>query len=240
MGPAPVSRVRVLLGEAAPPCACRSPVRSACAPRRHAVPARAEAFAFGPGLASVRARTPLAGPLLFSGAEPLLSTGRPTAASSRWPSRPGSSTRQRRRAGGTTSPGSSRDEVPSAWPEEALKAQAVVARSYALAPRAARASTSTRTCAARSTAAYGLEEPTTTTAVARPRARCCCRGKPVDALFHSTSGGSDSGRRRSLRRGGSVSRFGPGPVRRASPVNRWGPVLLPRRRRARALKRARP
>ena len=64
-------------------------------------------------------------------------------------------------------------ESPSAWPTEALKAQAVAARTYAITTHAGRraSSTSTPTRARRSTAASAAETPSTDAAVRPPPAR---------------------------------------------------------------------
>ena len=83
-------------------------------------------------------------------------------------------------------------EMPSNWPPEALKAQAVAARSYALAnlDEGAWRSTSTATRAARSTAASTPRRRRRAPPSMRRRARSfSTNGKVADTLFFSTSGG---------------------------------------------------
>ena len=92
----------------------------------------------------------------------------------------------------TTCRASCRVESPASWPLEALKAQAVAARTYAITtrPRAASASTTTPTPARRSTAASAVEQPSTNQAVAETaRQVVTYQGRPVTTYFFSTSGG---------------------------------------------------
>ena len=117
-------------------------------------------------------------------------------------------------------------EMPSAWPDEALKAQAVAARSYALSPGLS----GKRLRPLRRRSQPGLRrrrrrEPRTTAAVQATKGQVLLwEGKPIDALFHSTSGG---------RTVDAVEVFGKpvpyltsvdDPHSDLSPVNRWGPT----------------
>lgn len=117
-------------------------------------------------------------------------------------------------------------EMPAAWPAEALKAQAVAARSYALAHRVA--GKSFDLYADVRSQVYGAiagEDPRATAAIEATAGRVLLyEGKPVDALFHSTSGG---------RTVSAAEAFGtavpylvavPDPHSDLSPLNRWGPT----------------
>ena len=82
--------------------------------------------------------------------------------------------------------------MPSAWPEEALKAQAVAARSYALSHRVSGKAFDLY-ADVRSQVYGGIagEHPRTTAAVQATKGEVLLwEGKPIDALFHSTSGGA--------------------------------------------------
>jgi stage II sporulation protein D len=117
-------------------------------------------------------------------------------------------------------------EMPSAWPEEALKAQAVAARSYALAHRL-RDRPFDLYADVRSQVYGGIEgeHPRTTAAVQATKGEVLLwEGKPIDALFHSTSGGATLD---------AVEVFGKAvpylvgvddPHSALSPVHRWGPT----------------
>ena len=117
-------------------------------------------------------------------------------------------------------------EMPSAWPEEALKAQAVAARSYALAHRLG-GRVFDLYADVRSQVYGGIhgEHPRATAAIQATRGEVLLwEGKPIDALFHSTSGG------RTL---DAVEVFGKpvpylagvdDPHSALSPVHRWGPT----------------
>jgi SpoIID/LytB domain protein len=117
-------------------------------------------------------------------------------------------------------------EMPSAWPDEALKAQAVAARSYALSHRLSGKGFDLY-ADVRSQVYGGIrgESPRTTAAVQATKAEVLLwEGKPIDALFHSTSGG---------RTVDAAEVFGKpvpylvsvdDPHSDLSPVNRWGPT----------------
>ena len=82
--------------------------------------------------------------------------------------------------------------MPSAWPDEALKAQAVAARSYALSHRR-RGKGFDLYADVRSQVYGGVrgEHPRTTAAIEATAGEVLLwEGKPIDALFHSTSGGT--------------------------------------------------
>ncbi|MGE5691581.1 MAG: SpoIID/LytB domain-containing protein [Pseudomonadota bacterium] len=230
LGAAPVARVRVLLadgrrsvkiGSAAP-----FAVRDASGARTEL---EARPYAFGPGLRVLAGKEPLAGPLLFSpgGPEPLTLDGR----------------RYRGQLEVTVVGGKLRvvdvvgleaylagvvpDEVPSTWPAEALKAQAVVARSYALASR--RTGGTFDLYADTRSQVYGgvaSEEPATTTAVGETAGQVLLYdGEVAHTFFFSTSGGrtasaEDTWAGEPIPYLVSV----PDPYDDASPHHRWGPV----------------
>ena len=83
-------------------------------------------------------------------------------------------------------------EMPSSWHAEALGAQAVAARSYALAeqPLAAASSTSSPTRAARCTAAsWPRRRPPTPPSAATANQVLTYKGRVITAFFFSSSGG---------------------------------------------------
>jgi stage II sporulation protein D len=121
-------------------------------------------------------------------------------------------------------------EVPSAWPAEALKAQAVAARSYALATR--KPSGPFDAYADTRSQVYGgleAERPETTAAVQATSTQVVLyQGKVATTYFFSTSGG----------RTASIEDAWPGaqpvpylvsvpdPYDSASPYNSWGPTPI--------------
>ena len=119
-------------------------------------------------------------------------------------------------------------EMPSAWPEEALKAQAVAARSYALARRVG-GKVFDLYADVRSQVYGGIsgEHARATAAIDATAGEVLLwEGKPIDALFHSTSGGSTLD---------AVEVFGKAvpylvaaddPYSALSPVHRWGPISV--------------
>jgi stage II sporulation protein D len=117
-------------------------------------------------------------------------------------------------------------EMPSAWPEEALKAQAVAARSYALAHRLSGKPFDLYSDV-RSQVYGGVkgEHPRTTAAVQATKGIVLLwEGKPIDALFHSTSGGATLD---ALEVFGKPVPYLVGvddPWSALSPVHRWGPT----------------
>jgi len=116
--------------------------------------------------------------------------------------------------------------MPSAWPDEALRAQAVAARSYALSHRLSGKSFDLY-ADVRSQVYGGIsgESPRTSAAIQATKGEVLLwEGKPIDALFHSTSGG---------RTVAAVEVFGKpvpylvavdDPHSALSPVHRWGPT----------------
>ena len=127
-------------------------------------------------------------------------------------------------------------EMPSAWPAEALKAQAVAARSYALAARVT--GKSFDVYADVRSQVYGgesIETPEATEAVeATAGEQLSYAGKVATAFFYSTSGG---------RTAAAADVFGkpvpylvsvPDPYDTASPYHQWGPVAIPAAKVAKA------
>jgi stage II sporulation protein D len=81
-------------------------------------------------------------------------------------------------------------ESPASWPIEALKAQAVAARSYALGTGGGPVFDHYDTTASQVYGGYSAEQAKTNRAVARTRGEVLRhRGKVIVAYFHSTSGG---------------------------------------------------
>jgi stage II sporulation protein D len=117
-------------------------------------------------------------------------------------------------------------EMPSAWPEEALKAQAVAARSYALA-HLIRGKHFDVYADVRSQVYGGIraEHPRTTAAVQATKGEVILwEGKPADALFHSTSGGSTLDAAEVFGKAVPYLVGVDDPWSSLSPVHRWGPT----------------
>jgi stage II sporulation protein D len=133
-------------------------------------------------------------------------------------------------------------EMPSAWPPEALKAQAVAARSYALA----------NLTTGRAFDLYGdtrsqvfggvkVENAATSAAVDATKGQVVLyKGKVANTLFFSTSGGRTASAFEST--GLNVPYLVPvsDPYDSASPYHDWGPVLLDASVVAKQLKLASP
>jgi SpoIID/LytB domain protein len=130
-------------------------------------------------------------------------------------------------------------EVPDTWPSEALKAQAVVARSYALSHLHGGAFDLYADTRSQVYRGVPEEELSTTAAVNATAGQVVLYGgKVASTYYHSTSGG----------RTASVADVWPGsapvpylvsvpdPYDTASPYHDWGPFLLSRERLARVLK----
>ena len=117
-------------------------------------------------------------------------------------------------------------EMPSAWPEEALKAQAVAARSYALAHRVG--GKSFDLYADVRSQVYGgvaAETARVTAAVEATAGQVALfQGKVISAFFHSTSGGRTANVAEVF--GESVAYLVPvdDPWSSLSPYHRWGPT----------------
>ncbi|MDP4163770.1 MAG: SpoIID/LytB domain-containing protein [Bacillota bacterium] len=76
-------------------------------------------------------------------------------------------------------------EMPASWPKEALKAQAIAARSYA-----ANIMMLASTAASQVYGGYSAEDPRTNEAIKETEGLLVkYNGKPIEAFFHSTSGG---------------------------------------------------
>jgi stage II sporulation protein D len=120
-------------------------------------------------------------------------------------------------------------EMPSEWPEEALKAQAVAARSYALNRRVGGKGFDLY-ADVRSQVYGGIagEHPRATAAIQATAGEVLLwDGKPIDALFHSTSGGATADVAEVF---GSAVPYLVGvddPHSALSPVHRWGPTPVP-------------
>ena len=241
LGPAPVARVRVLLAEQQPTVK----IRSKQAFRVRDVfgtiyPLAAGEVVLGPKLrVSVNGvPTDLVGPILFlPGAAPL-ELDRPYRGQLEV-----SVTAQKLSAINVVGlehylAGVVPQEMPSSWPEEALKAQAVAARSYALAHRV-RGKTFDLYADVRSQVYGGIpgEHPRATAAVQATAGQVLLwQGKPVDALFHSTSGGRTMAAAEAF--GTAVPYLVPvdDPHSSISPVHRWGPTAFPETALRKALK----
>jgi stage II sporulation protein D len=133
-------------------------------------------------------------------------------------------------------------EMPSAWATEALKAQAVAARSYALA-NLAKGRPFDLYGDTRSQVYGGVaaEAPTTSAAVDATKGQVVLYGgKVADTLFFSTSGGRTASSLEST--GIAVPYLVPvaDPYDTLSPYHDWGPVLVDAAAAARALKLAAP
>ncbi|MHB1244230.1 MAG: SpoIID/LytB domain-containing protein [Gaiellaceae bacterium] len=119
-------------------------------------------------------------------------------------------------------------EMPSEWPEEALKAQAVAARSYALNRRVGGRGFDLF-ADTRSQVYGGIagEDLRATAAIQATAGEVLLwEGKPIDALFHSTSGGATADAEEVF---GTAVPYLVGvddPYSVLSPVNRWGPIAV--------------
>jgi stage II sporulation protein D len=120
-------------------------------------------------------------------------------------------------------------EMPAAWAAEALKAQAVAARSYALAHRV-RGKAFDLYADVRSQVYGGIEseDPRATQAITATAGEVLTfDGKIADTLFHSTSGGSTISAEEAF---GTAVPYLTGvddPFSSLSPVHLWGPVAVP-------------
>lgn len=184
--------------------------------------------------------TPLAGPLVFqaAGGEPLRLNGRPY----RGELHVSAATANRLQVVDRVPleqylwgvvPG----EMPSTWPAEALKAQAVAARSYALATRVPGKPFDVYADVRSQVYAGAAGERPATTAAVRATARevLTYGGAVARTLFHSTSGG---------RTASSTDAFGDDvpylvavddPADAVSPYHAWGPLAVASAKGAKAL-----
>ncbi len=120
-------------------------------------------------------------------------------------------------------------EMPSDWPAEALKAQAVAARSYALAQRVA--GKPFDVYADVRSQVYGgvaYEKPTTTAAVRATAGEAVhFDGKVATTYFYSTSGGRTAGSDEIFAQPRPYLVSVEDPFDSLSPYHRWGPVAVP-------------
>jgi stage II sporulation protein D len=129
-------------------------------------------------------------------------------------------------------------EMPNDWPPEALKAQAVAARSYALAARLAGRSFDVY-ADVRSQVYGGIayEKPTTTAAISDTAGEIVLYGgKVATTYFYSTSGGKTAAAEEVFAK--PVPYLVPveDPYDSLSPYHRWGPVAVTAAKVASALK----
>ena len=117
-------------------------------------------------------------------------------------------------------------EMPAAWPAEALKAQAVAARSYALAHRlAGRDFDLYPDVRSQVYGGIAAEDARATAAIKATAGRVLLYdGKLVDALFHSTSGGRTVSAAEAFGTAVPYLVAADDPHSALSPVNRWGPT----------------
>jgi stage II sporulation protein D len=229
LGPAAIARVRVLVAEAK----ASVTIRSATPFRVRDVfgktyPLPAGAVALGPRLrvAVGGAPTELAGPILFLPGTTPLEVDRPYRGQIAVSVADGKLDAVNVLGLEQYLQGVVAQEMPSAWPEEALKAQAVAARSYALA-HLVKGKPFDLYADVRSQVYGGIrgEHPRTTAAVQATKGEVMLwEGKPVDALFHSTSGGSTLDAAEVFGKPVPYLVGVDDPWSTLSPVHRWGPT----------------
>jgi stage II sporulation protein D len=233
LGRAPIGRVRVLLAEGR-----RSVAITSTAPFR-VRDANARTFqltagthAFGPGLRlkvdPAKDKQPLAGPVVFvPGSAPLQYAGR--AYRGQIQVNVGRGRLQVVNNVGLEPYlyGVVPREVPSTWPAEALKAQAVVARSYALAVRKTGAFDLYPDTRSQVYGGIAAEKPSTNTAVDATAGQVLLyNGKVATTFFFSTSGGRTANVEDAWR-GGEPTPYlvsVADPFDSASPHHSWGPL----------------
>jgi SpoIID/LytB domain protein len=245
LGPAPVTTVRVLLAEGRKSLTISSPsqfrVRDA-AGTLHVLPAGSYTFGAGLSLKVKGATKPqrLEGPLLFSSGAFPINLGRPYRGQIQVVSERGKL--QAINVVGLEAYlyGVVPSEVPTHWPAEALKAQAVVARSYALSSRKIGGAFDLYSDT-RSQVYLGVQEeeqPTNAAVDATAGEVLLYRGQVARTYYHSTSGG----------RTAAIADAWPGskpvpylisvpdPQDALSPHHQWGPFVFAAKRIATALK----
>jgi stage II sporulation protein D len=123
-------------------------------------------------------------------------------------------------------------ESPATWPIEALKAQAVAARSYALGTGGGPIFDHYDTTASQVYGGYSVEHPRTNRAVAQTRGEVLRHnGKVIVAYFHSTSGGHTENNE-NIFSGSTPLPYIRGvrdPWDRHSPYHRWRATYSPRK-----------
>jgi stage II sporulation protein D len=233
LGRAPVARVRVLLAEGRQSVAIASAapfrVRDASGTVHQL---EVGAHAFGPGLrlkpVAATAKRPLRGPLVFlPGTAPLEYAGR--AYRGQIQVNVGSGRLQVVNSVGLEQYlyGVVPREVPNTWPAEALKAQAVVARSYALAVRKTGSFDLYADTRSQVYGGIAAEKPTTNAAVDATAGQVLFyNGKVATTFFFSTSGGRTANVEDAWR-GGEPTPYLVSvldPYDGASPHHSWGPL----------------
>jgi stage II sporulation protein D len=235
LGRAPVARVRVLLAEGRSSVAIKSAapfrVRDATSELHQLT---AGSHAFGPGLRlkvdPAKDKQPLSGPLVFvPGSAPLEYAGRLYRGQIQV-----NVTGRRLQVVNNVALepylyGVVPREVPNAWPAEALKAQAVVARSYALAVRKTGPFDLYADTRSQVYGGIAAEKPTTNAAVDATAGQVLLfNGKVATTYFFSTSGGRTANVQDAWRDGQptpylvSVA----DPYDGASPHHTWGPFAF--------------
>jgi stage II sporulation protein D len=245
LGEAPVARVRVLLGEGRKTVTIASDVPFRVRDGSGAVYELApRPYSFGPGLKlkvdPAAAAKPLTGPLLFSpGSAPL----RYGNASYRGQIQVNAGKNRLQIVNNVGLEqylyGVVPREVPFSWPLEALKAQAVVARSYALAVRRTGAFDLYADTRSQVYGGVAAEKPSTTAAVdATARQVLLFDGKIVRAYFFSTSGGRTASIADVWTGGEEIPYLTsvPDPYDSASPHHVWGPFSFTARKLAKTFK----
>jgi stage II sporulation protein D len=229
LGPAPVARLRVLVAEARP-----SVTVGSTAPFRvrdvfgKTYPLPAGKVALGPKLRVTVSGAPieLSGPVLFlPGSAPLTVADIPYRGQVEV-----GVTAQKLNAINIVGleqylAGVVPQEMPSAWPAEALKAQAVAARSYALAHRLGKGFDLYADVRSQVYGGVRGEHPSATAAIEATAGRVLLwEGKPIDALFHSTSGGRTLDVAEAFGTAVPYLVAADDPHSALSPVHRWGPT----------------
>jgi stage II sporulation protein D len=120
-------------------------------------------------------------------------------------------------------------EMPNDWPAEALKAQAVAARSYALAQRVTgRPFDVYSDVRSQVYGGVAYEKPTTTAAVRATAGEAVLYdGKVATTYFYSTSGGRTAGSDEIFEQPRPYLVSVEDPYDSLSPYHRWGPVAVP-------------
>jgi stage II sporulation protein D len=232
LGPAGVARVRVLVAESKPSVRVRSD-----APFRvrdvfgKVYPLAAGEVALGPKLRVMLNGVPteLAGPLLFLPGTAALRVDRPYRGQIEVSVAAGKLNAVNVVGLEQYLYGVVPKEMPSAWPDEALKAQAVAARSYALNRRVGGKGFDLY-ADVRSQVYGGIdgEHPRATAAIEATAGEVLLwEGKPIDALFHSTSGGATLDVAEVFGKPVPYLVGVDDPWSSLSPVHRWGPVAVP-------------
>jgi len=133
-------------------------------------------------------------------------------------------------------------EMPGDWPQEALKAQAVAARTYALS-QLVKGKSFDLYADVRSQVYLGLpgEDTRTTAAVKATAGRALFDGaKPAITLFHSSSGGQTADSTEVLNVPQAYLVSVPDPYDTLSPWHEWGPVAFSAAKLRKALKLTAP